>query len=430
MEHQALPASGDALAGPRLSIVLAGGGYGGHIYPAMAVAEVLRARPEVEALAYIGSSRGPDAEIASRAGLAFYSVGCAELPRRLTWDLAGWSKEVGADLITSLGYLRRLRPDLVFGTGGFASGPPLLAALMCRIPFVTHDADSTLGLVTRVMAPFAAAVTLNSEETRAMIRSSPRIVMTGNPTRAGLAAITRADGARALGLEPERTTLLVLGGVSGSPPINRAVAGAARVLVEDLGLQLVHQTGPAHFEATRGELIASWPGREAVTDPPPESARGGVFITRGYLLAPYLDDTPSAMAASDLAVTRAGALSLAELAIYGVGAILVPFGASDGDHQGANARACVRAGAGILLEEATLTSERLVRAVRELLERPERLAELRTRARGTARPEAAREIADVLIELGRRRAGAREPRVRHGRQGHLGGRGARFSSGA
>jgi UDP-N-acetylglucosamine--N-acetylmuramyl-(pentapeptide) pyrophosphoryl-undecaprenol N-acetylglucosamine transferase len=377
----------------RHAVVFAGGGTGGHLYPALALADALVAlRPDVRPV-FVGAERGLEARVLPARGAEHVLV-----------PVRGFARGVG--VLANLGVVpalarslalvaerfHALRPELVVVTGGYAGAPAGVVAALTRVPLVLQEQNSVPGLVTRGLAPLARAVHVAFPEAVARLpaRSRSRATVSGNPIRPPVAR--DAAGARAdLGLDPALPVLLVVGGSQGSSALNRGVLDA---LAEPGGasapaFQVLWATGPAHEQAVRAALAE-------LGAPVPVRALG------------YLDDMPSALAAATLAVSRAGAMMTSELLAWGLPAILVPLPTAAADHQTHNARALAAAGAAVHIPEGELTGAALAEVVRGLMADPTRRAEMAAAARGRARPDSAeriaRDLASFLPAPARRRA--------------------------
>lgn len=348
-------------------IVIAAGGTAGHVVPALAVADALRAEgAEVE---FVGGRRA-EARLVPAAGYPLHAIAVQGLSRRNPLKALRALLLAALAVPRSLKLLRGLRPDAVMGGGGYVAGPVALAALALRIPVVLTEADSHLGLTNRLLARFARRVCLSFALPG---REGERYRVTGRP----IPAQSRlGEGARErLGIGAGETCVLVFGGSLGARSINRA---AVRALAGG-AFRVLHISGKRDYE----ELLA----------------RG---LPQDYDLREYLEepDFADALEAADLAVARAGG-SVFEIAAHGVPAILVPYPQAAGDHQSANARWMSQAGAAVVIPDRELTAPRLARQVAELLADRPALAAMASASKGLARPEAAREVAEELLEAAR-----------------------------
>lgn len=367
--------------------MLTGGGTGGHIYPALSVAQCL----EGHDLLYVGTAEGPEASIVPRAGLTFQSVPSRKLSRRLGPGTVAAMAVSAWGVLRAMSLLRAWNPDVVLGTGGYASAGIMFAAAVLRIPTVVHEANVAPGRVNRLLAGLCDRVALTYAAS-ARYFPAGKAVVTGVPVRPELAHADPARAIRECGLDPKLPTLVVSGGSGGAQTLNRAVLEALPGLGA-LGIQVVHQTGKKLYEGVRAEAGE---------------------LPSFYHLMPYVEDMPALLAAATLIVCRAGSSTLGEVTAVGLPAIAVPYPFAVADHQTANAQALADAGAAVLVKDAECDGERLLQEVTALLSSPERLAAMREASRGQGQPDAARKVAELLLATARggsqRAVGAPEER--------------------
>lgn len=359
-------------------ILITGGGTGGHLYPALAVAEALRADPEIE-IHFIGNQDRREAELVPQAGFAFHGIHFRGMPRKINTDFASWISELGQTVLTSRELLKSIQPQLIFATGGYVTGPVLLAAKTLGIPFVLHEPDAHPGLVNRRLAPWAQAVTCAFEAAKSQLKN-PNIHVTGNPLRQEIGHLNPPEALERLCLSftLEKKTLLVQGGSQGAQKINRAILEALPVLLDELGMQIIHQTGEKPFN----EVKAAIP--EAYQHHP------------GYAVYPFITDMAAAYAVSDLAVSRSGSMSLSELYQAGLPSILVPYPFAAANHQLKNALASQQQGAAKVIEDADLTGETLAQGVRSIVSDAGVFQQMQQASAGLARPEATQDVVALL----------------------------------
>lgn len=364
--------------GRSVRIVVTGGGTGGHIYPALAVAEELR-RSGAEVL-YVGAAGGLEARAASEAGFQFVGVAARKL--RKIWS----PSTVGVALALALGYkqasshLNRFRPHAIVSTGGYVAGAVGLAGARRRVPLIIQACDAIPGRTNRLVARAAWRICIWFEET-ARFFPAGKTVVTGVPLREGMVRSEEPSAAReALGLDPEAFTLTVLGGSQGARRLNQIVLEAVQLLHGDL--QVLHQTGPSNLDDVQTQARAA--GLEA-----------SMYHPRGFLTG---EEMARAYRAADLVVCRCGIATLAELTANGAAGLLVPLPTAYADHQTHNALALVNRGAGILLREPELTGAGLAATVRGLQDAPERLRQMAEAAQKVARPGAAKAVAELALE--------------------------------
>ncbi len=351
-------------------VLIMAGGTGGHVFPALAVAERLRQRgvPVV----WMGTRRGLEATLVPKAGIPMEWIGVAGLRGKGVRRLLEMPLMLGRALWQAGTILRRLRPRVVLGMGGFASGPGGMMARLLGIPLVVHEQNAIAGLTNRGLSRLASRVLEAFPDTFPPAR---RAIAVGNPVRESIAALPPPTERFAGRDGPPR--LLVLGGSQGARALNQLVPQALALLGDAERPTVWHQAGGQLHEA------AAVAYREAGT-----TAR----------LTPFIEDIAEAYGWADLVLCRSGALTVAELAAAGVGAVLVPFPFAVDDHQTANARFLERRGAALVIQQAELTRERLAAILRELLGDRARLLSMARAARSLAAIEAAEQVAVACLE--------------------------------
>jgi UDP-N-acetylglucosamine--N-acetylmuramyl-(pentapeptide) pyrophosphoryl-undecaprenol N-acetylglucosamine transferase len=357
--------------GGRLSVLFAGGGTGGHLYPGIAVARELRRRHPSMRIAFAGTARGLEARVVPREGFALDLLRSTGLKGRSRVSRLRGLAVVPLSLLDSWRILSNRRPDVVVGVGGYSSGPVVLTAALRGVPTLVLEQNALPGLTNRLLARWVRAAAVAYPEALPFFRG--RGFLAGNPVRPEFFAPP--------GVSPTPGTfrLLVLGGSQGAHAINAAVMEAGASLFERIGgLTLVHQTGERDLADARAAY-----------------ARVGVPVRAEA----FLDPVAAEMQAADLVLGRAGATTLAELAASGTPAVLIPLPTAADDHQRKNAEALERAGAAVMLLQPTLTPARLVETIAALAADRGRLARMADAMRTLARPDAAAAIADRVVAL-------------------------------
>jgi UDP-N-acetylglucosamine--N-acetylmuramyl-(pentapeptide) pyrophosphoryl-undecaprenol N-acetylglucosamine transferase len=357
-------------------IVVAGGGTGGHVYPGVAVVEALRERADTDAL-FVGARGGVEQRILERAGLRHALLPGYGLRRASVARKAAAPVVFGAGVARAVAVLRGFRPDVVLGTGGFASAAVVVASVLLRIPRVLQEQNSVPGLVNRRLARFANLVLLGYEESRAWLPAWTSTRVVGNPIRR-MPAVTRPAAASRMGLDADAKTVLVIGGSRGAHSLNLAGADAAALLATAHGVQFVILCGAAD-RAEVERRVAAVAARVRVLE--------------------YLDDVQLAYAVADVAVARSGASCVFELAQFGIPAVFVPYPYAADDHQRRNAQPLVAVGAAEMVRDADLDGAGLAQRLEAMLERPDRLAAMARAMRQWAKPDAAAHAADAVVEL-------------------------------
>jgi len=358
--------------------VIAGGGTGGHVFPALALADELRRRRPDAAIVFVGTRNGLEAELVPRAGWPLEFVRAKGIVGKgLTARLRGLA-ELPLAFADSMRLLTRHAPSAVVGVGGYSSGPVVASAWVRRVPTVIHESNAVPGLTNRLLARIATRVAVGTPGAASTLRGA---AVTGNPVREQFFHAPSLVG-RA---KERRFRVLVVGGSQGAQILNRVLPGAlAAVAARGLPFDAVHQAGKGRAEAVAGAYQAQGLGPDRIT------------------VAEFLDDMPAAFAAADLVVARAGAMTAAEVAAAGRPALLVPFAAATHGHQEANARALAAAGAAVVVLESDAGAARVADEVAGLLSDPLRLLAMGEAARRAAVPGAASKLADMVLNAARR----------------------------
>jgi UDP-N-acetylglucosamine--N-acetylmuramyl-(pentapeptide) pyrophosphoryl-undecaprenol N-acetylglucosamine transferase len=299
-------------------------------------------------------------------------------------NLARGVRELAAGSLQAWKIVRDFRPAVVVGTGGYVQVPVVLAALAAGVPFLLQEQNAQPGKANRWLSRWAGAVGVPYPETAASFPRGTRCVVTGNPVRPEILAITREQGARALGFSPSSPTVYAFGGSLGARRLNEALADAVPELLTRPGLQLVWSTGKGQLEQVTTSLAAK------NVDP---SRRPGLVVRE------YLHDAPAALAAADLVVGRGGGITLAEITARGLPAIIIPSPNVAHDEQTHNARILEARGAARLVPESELDGPRLAGEIRAILDDPRRRRSMAAASRALGRPDAARRLADLAITL-------------------------------
>jgi UDP-N-acetylglucosamine--N-acetylmuramyl-(pentapeptide) pyrophosphoryl-undecaprenol N-acetylglucosamine transferase len=363
-----------------MRLLVAGGGTGGHVFPGIALAEEVVTRHPKNDVVFVGTSRGLEAQVVPAAGFPFELVDVKGLKGKGLGGLLQNLLLLPRAFLQSLRILRRWRPDMVVGVGGYASGPVVLAAWLMRIPTAVQEQNAVAGLTNRLLGRVVKAAFTAFPEAAANFPRG-KVQQLGNPIRRQL-----LDNFMRPSADHPRARLLVFGGSQGAHALNMRVVEALPHLADLKDrLAIVHQTGARDREQVeRGYQAVGF--RPDVRD----------FIT----------DMSRAYAEADLVLCRAGATTLAELTVCKKPSILVPFPAAADNHQVVNAQSLVAAGAATMIEERDLTGELLAAEIRAILANPERRERMARAAGRLGAPAAAREIADVCAELVRRRFGS------------------------
>ena len=355
-----------------LRVLIAGGGTGGHVVPALAIGRELRDRHDAE-VRFVGTARGIETKLVPEAGFRLYLVRSGQLKNVSLMTRARTMLDLPLGVLRCISLLREFRPQVVVGVGGYASGPAMIAAVLLRVPTLAYEPNAVPGLANRLVGKRVSAAAVSFAKTTQYFRNA---VVTGVPVRQEIFDIPpRPEGAA--------PRLLVTAGSNGAKVFNETMPLiVARLLEAVPGLSIVHQAGVRQLEETRVAFVASG------ADP----ARWSVEA--------FLTDMPAQYAAADLVLARSGS-TVAELAAAGKPSLLVPFAAAADDHQRKNAEVFAEAGAAVMMLQADVTPETLLGELSRLLLDRSRLAEMGAKARGLAHPGAVEKIAEMVVGLAR-----------------------------
>jgi UDP-N-acetylglucosamine--N-acetylmuramyl-(pentapeptide) pyrophosphoryl-undecaprenol N-acetylglucosamine transferase len=356
-------------------LMVAGGGTGGHIYPAIAIAREYLARDAARSVVFVGTEKGLEKTIVPKAGFPLEFIDVGGLKGKGGLDLIRNVVRVPKGFIQAWKLIGKHKPSVVLGVGGYSSGPVLLAAKLRGVPTIVHEANAFPGLANRALARIVTTVAVAFAEAGPRMKRKDAVV-TGNPIRKEFFETNRQPPTA------NRQRLVLFGGSQGSRILNDTMTGALLFLarMKDT-LEIVHQTGPNELEKVQNAY------------------RTSAFANARVV--PYLDPIVDEIAAADVVVCRAGAMTIGELAAIGRGAILVPFAAATNNHQELNARVVERAGGAVVITENELSPERLAGAITEILADPQRAASMGAAAKTLAMPDATKTIVDLVEKIQR-----------------------------
>lgn len=357
-----------------------GGGTGGHIYPALAVADELTKNGAK--VFYVGNKRNMEFELASKKGYKFLHVSIKGMPRGLNPKFFWWGVKLIKAIIRSVRYIQKYKPNAVFATGGYVSAPMLFACRITRTPYMLHDCDAMPGLVTRKLSKRAKYVSLAFEKAKKYIPNKNTVV-TGNPIREQFKTTLQERAREELGLS-NKTTLVVMGGSQGAKSINNTVVELLKEFSQELNIQIIFQTGKKNYDEVIERLCQFYPNWEQ---------------DKNLIIKPYFDNMILVLKSADIVISRAGSLSLSEICASNVAPILVPYPYAAADHQRKNAKTMLDNGACIYIEDKDIEPNCLRETVVELLNNPIKMNYLKQNSSYLAKYDAAKEIAKYVQNI-------------------------------
>ena len=346
---------------------ITGGGTGGHIYPAIAVADGLLEQDDTEKIYYVGNPQNLEASITADKNYTFLPVNSSGMPRKATFTFFKWSYQMLFAWLKCCFYILKYKPDAIFGTGGYVSAPVLVAGITMNVPFVMHDCDANPGLVTRKFAPFAKSISVAFDSACQKLHNK-KCFVNGNPIRKEFSTLTKQQARNNLGLE-NKLTLCIMGGSQGAKRINDAAVDILQILSKN-NVQVIFQTGKRNYDEVIMKLSNIYP----------DYAKD-----KNIIIKPYFDNMTEVLKASEIAVSRAGSLSISELCASGVASIFVPYAYAAADHQRKNAKFMLNNGAGLYLEDSATNGDSLLKKIKILTDDAEFLNSVQQKALALAK---------------------------------------------
>jgi UDP-N-acetylglucosamine--N-acetylmuramyl-(pentapeptide) pyrophosphoryl-undecaprenol N-acetylglucosamine transferase len=374
-----------------MRILITGGGTGGHFYPALAVADLLRELDPQGEILFVGTGDGLESQAAPAAGYAFRKINAGKWPRRVSWRALSDFASLGKGYLQGIGVLREFQPQAVFASGGYVSVPLGLAAASLRVPLFLHEQNSVPGMANKLLSRWAKVTFTTFPHDKGTFPLRAKLVHSGLPVRKKILQTDRVSGLKYFGLDPNLFTLLVTGGSRGARRLNQVMLEAYQRLF--LGnsslvqLQVIHLTGAAEYRPLCQQMDQMGINADKI---------GKIVIK------PYLQEMEYALQAADLVICRAGAATLAEITALGLPGILIPYPFATGDHQYHNARYLERQGAAVLINEQELTPARLLAEIERLTGNRESLQEMSRRSLRIGRPQAGELIAHTLLDVAKK----------------------------
>jgi len=364
-----------------LKIVLTGGGTGGHIYPALAIARyMLDQDPHVEIL-YIGSSTGLEQEIVTKRNIPFKSIKISGFKRKLSFDNVKTIWRFLRGVRTSKNMMRDFQPDVVIGTGGYVCGPVVYAAAKLGIPTIVHEQNVIPGLTNIFLSKYVDCLAVSFAGSEGQFSNARRTLYTGNPRATEVSQANPDNGRAHFNLSADKKIVLVVGGSRGARAINEAMVGMVPQLSTLSDVHFIYVTGQQYFAATNRQI-------EAIGTEPANLS-----------VVPYLDNMPEVLAATSLIVNRSGASFLAEITALGVPSILIPSPNVTNNHQEKNARWLADEGASVMIREHELDSAQLFHTIRKIMTDPIRTESMAHRAKKLGCPQSAQKMVDEIDRL-------------------------------
>ena len=364
-----------------MKVIISGGGTGGHIYPAVTIAQkILELQPGTDML-FVGTKEGLESSIVPKLGYEIKYL-----------QVEGFTRSIGLKLLKNIfaaikscfqayRFIKEFKPDLVIGTGGYVCGPVVLIASLCGVKTCIQEQNAVAGVTNKILSKFVDKVFLGYSEAAFNLGNAHKNIYTGNPIRPSILKVDKQQAYQFFGFSSNLKTLLVAGGSRGSKSINHAMIAIYRDIQKFPDLQIIHITGDLDYENVE----------DSVAELNLDKAK--------IKIMPYLHEMDMALNVADLAISRAGAIAIAELTALGVASILVPYPYATANHQELNAQSVVKAGAGVMILDADLEKEILLDKISELINNDKKITNLAMKAKKIGNPHAAEEIASAALRI-------------------------------
>ncbi len=362
---------------------ITGGGTGGHIYPAIAIADRLLELDEESKIFYVGNPCNMEYEITKDKNYEFLGVKSSGMPRGAKVSLIKWGFEMFFAFLVCVYYVFKYRPDVIFGTGGYVSAPTILAGIFTRTPVVMHDCDANPGLVTRKIGRFANFISLAFDGACDKIPNKNCKVF-GNPIRNEFSTLDKISARKILDIDLEKLTICIMGGSLGAKKINTSAVKILKTLSNDLNCQIIFQTGKKNFDECIKELKEIYPEFEN---------------DKNIIIRPYFDNMPVVLKSSDIVISRSGSLSISEICASDCAPIFIPYPYAASDHQRKNAKFMEQNNAGLYLEDSDTTAQTLLSKINELKEDKNKFENIKKSCQSMAKFDACENIINKINEV-------------------------------
>ncbi len=365
-----------------MRIVLAGGGTGGHIYPALAVARYIKSKEPESEILFVGTKKGLESSIVPSAGFELETITVRGLPRKLSPELFKTFTDLTRGGIEARKVLKDFKPQVVLGTGGYVCGPVVSWSYLLGIPGLIHEQNVIPGITNKILSRFTEKICVSFEASKKYFRDSDRVVVTGNPRASEVVGASREEGIKSLMLNPNKKSILIVSGSRGAEKINDCILEILPYLKVCEDIQFVYITGQKYYD----NIISSAKNNEIIN-------------ADNIFLKPYLEEMPVALAVADLIISRAGATTLSEITARGIPSILIPSPNVTNNHQVLNARVLSDAGAAELIVEDKLTGKILAEKVLKIINDNKKLENMARRSKELGRPDSNEVMFNLMKNL-------------------------------
>lgn len=368
---------------PIKKVIIAGGGTGGHIYPAIAIANALKRRfPSIEII-FVGTDRGLERELVPRAGFQLKIIRVKGFQRRFSLDTFRSLKELFLGILDSFEIIREEQPDLVIGTGGYVAGPVVFIASLLKVPSIIHEQNVKPGITNRILSKFVDKIAISYSDSKKYFPKE-KVIITGNPVRDQISSSDKGKALKKFGFSSDIPVVFSFGGSQGAEKLNCAICDIIEKIKDKKKFQLIHITGKRNYNNFKKQM----------------ADRGIALDSLGHIkVRPYIYEIQDAYAASDLVISRSGAITISEITTCGKPSILIPLPTAAGNHQEYNAKLLEKKGAAKILPNDKLTGKNLIQYIEDIIFNQERLYEMAKASKELRKPDALNKIVDEVTCL-------------------------------
>lgn len=365
-----------------MKYLISGGGTGGHIYPALAIASEIKIKDKSAEILYVGTEYGLESELVPKANIDFKTIRVKGMPRKINKDFFIAIRELLLGIKDANNILNQFKPDIVIGTGGYVCGPIVYIAKKKKIKAVIHEQNAFPGITNKILSRYVDKVLATFEESRKYFKHKDRVVITGNPIRKELLEVDKEVAYKKLNIKKDIPLVLSFGGSGGQLSLNRSIYEVIKKRNKRDDLQIIHVTGKRHYDSFMEKL-----------------KEDKIVLSENIRVLPYLYDMPEAINIASLMVTSAGAISLSELAAVGVASILIPKAYTAENHQEYNAKSFEENGASIVILESNLDGELLDMTISDIICNKAKIKSMSENSLKLGKIKAGEQIAEIILNL-------------------------------
>ncbi|QZY57182.1 undecaprenyldiphospho-muramoylpentapeptide beta-N-acetylglucosaminyltransferase [Crassaminicella profunda] len=365
-----------------MKVLISGGGTGGHIYPAIAIANKIREEIKGVEILFVGTKKGLESELVPKAGYKLETITVSGFKRKLSIDTFSSIKDLFLGIKDATKIIRKFKPDLVIGTGGYVCGPVVFIASLLNVKTVIHEQNVIPGMTNKILSKFVNKILVSFEESKEYFGNNNKIVVTGNPVRKDFIDVDKKGCRKVLGIDDDSFVVMTFGGSRGAKKINETMAKVLRKFNGRKDIRLILVTGSKHYEPILKMIN-----------------KNNFKMKDNIIVMEYVHDMAKYMGASDLVMCRAGAITLAEVTAMGLPTVLIPSPYVANNHQEFNAKVLEKNGASVLLPEKELTDRNIINLLNSLLNDEKRLKEMEAKSKELSKPNATDMIYTNILNL-------------------------------